>query len=120
MAVEIFQIIFFYHFVWNLRDVIADGTLTRNSFFKFLFWKFRLKQAQSSDQIQEEGWEVQDGSTRVRKVVNSGATLMVAAGGGFWEATRECVLNVVCIFFHRSVFSNVNWVLVFLHIFFSI
>jgi len=48
---------------------------------------------QSSDQIQEEGWEVQDGFTHVRRVVNSGEPLKVEEGGKR-EAVRECDLNV--------------------------
>lgn len=34
------------------------------------------------DQNQEEGWEVQDGSTRIRKVVNSGHILTEVEGEG--------------------------------------
>lgn len=51
-------------------------------FFKFFcFWNYNLNKRNAPDQIQEEGWEVQDGSTRVRRVVNSGETLTVAEGG---------------------------------------
>ena len=62
----------FPHFAWDLRDSICDGTATR-LFFRFLF--FKCKEEQGWAQNQEEGWEVQDGSIRVRRVVNSWQTL---------------------------------------------
>lgn len=72
---------FFCHFVWKPQRHNRWWHSDMELFFKFLFLKLQLKQAQSSDQIHEEGWEVQDGSTRVRRVVNSGGTLLVVEGG---------------------------------------
>jgi len=54
--------------VWDLRDTVTDGAAIT---FCFLNYK-KKKEEQSLDLNQEEGWEVQDGSTRVRRVVNSG------------------------------------------------
>lgn len=53
---------------------------------------------------------MQDGSTRVRRVVNSGKPLTVEEGRKRedWEATRECDLNVVCIFFLGQSFPEEN------------
>lgn len=57
----------------------------RHSEERYIFKNFcslnSKKEEKSSDQIQEEGWEVQDGSTRVRRVVNSGQMLPVEEGG---------------------------------------
>ncbi len=94
------QIIFFSHFVRDLRDTITGGTVTSDYFSGFFFFLI-IKEEQSSDQNQEEGWEVQDGSTRVRRVVNSGQPLTVEEGGTSedWEV---CSLYL----FHRSVFSR--------------
>lgn len=51
-------------------------------FFQFFcFSNYNLNKRNAPDQIQEEGCEVQDGSTRVRRVVNSGEMLMVAGEG---------------------------------------
>lgn len=47
---------------------------------------------------------MQDGSTHVRSVVNSGEPLTV--GGRDWKAKRECDLNVVCIFFLGQSFPK--------------
>lgn len=52
---------------------------------------------------------MQDGSTRVRRVVNSGQPITVEEGGKRedWEATRECDLYVVCIFFLGQSFPEI-------------
>lgn len=44
---------------------------------------------------------MQDGTARLRRVVNRERPLTAEEGGKRedWDATRECDLNVVCIFF---------------------
>lgn len=68
--------------MWDRRDTITDGTVMSNYFSDFCFLNYNNEE-QSLDQNQEEGWEVQDGSTRIRKVVNSG---YINRGGGQREA----------------------------------
>lgn len=48
---------------------------------------------------------MQNGSTHVRRVVNSGQTVEEGGKREDWEVTRECVVNVVCIFFLGLSFS---------------
>lgn len=76
--------------------------------FQIFVFRNDKKEEQSLTQSQEEGWEVQDGSTRLRRVVNSGLPIITGEEGGEredWDVTQECERNVVCIFFLGQSFA---------------